>query len=61
LNPTNNSKWLSIKTESNDALAPFVKVGGIVPQDFGQESYTLIASDPTGRFSLLELEISTSP
>ena len=61
LYPTNNSKWLTIKTESNDALAPFVKVGGIVPQDFGQESYTLIASDPTGRFSLLELEISTSP
>ena len=50
LYPSNNAKWMTIKTEYNHADEPSVKIGGIVPQDFTSESYTLIASDPTGRF-----------
>lgn len=60
LYPSNHSKWLTIKSENNQASGPSVKIGGIVPQGYDSESFTLIASDPTGRFSLLEIKISAS-
>lgn len=61
LYPANHSKWLTIKSEDNHASEPSVKIGGIVPQSTEDESFTLIASDPTGRFSLLEINISANP
>ena len=61
LYPSNDAKWMSIKSENNDADEPSVRIGGIVPQDFTSQSYTLIASDPTGRFSLMEINFTTSP
>jgi len=49
----NQNRWLTIGNSSND----FVRLAGTVPNLSGNESFSLVVSDSTGRFSILSIYI----
>ena len=53
LYPNNLNKWLTIKEFTND----YVRISGIAPKAAGFESFSLVVSDTTGRFSILSIYI----
>ncbi|WP_407680166.1 Ig-like domain-containing protein, partial [Candidatus Chordibacter forsetii] len=57
LYPSGDTKWLQIKSQTNDSNGSTVTIGGVVPWESSSGSYTLIASDPSGRFSLLNIQL----
>ena len=57
LKPTGTANWLSIKSEFQENGIASVTIAGTVPSLIDSESYALIASDPTGRFTLLSINI----
>lgn len=57
LYPSGDTKWLQIKSQTNDSNGSTVTIGGVVPWESISGSYTLIASDPSGRFSLLNIQL----
>ena len=57
LSPNGRTKWLSIISEFQGPSLPSVTLGGLTPNDIGIWNYSLIASDPSGRFAILQLEI----
>ena len=57
LRPTGTANWLSIKSETQENGVAVVTIGGTVPSLFDRESYALIASDPTERFTLMSINI----
>ena len=59
LYPPRDSKWLQIKSHTNDSNGSIITIGGVVPRESSSGSYTLIASDPSGRFSLLNIQLVT--
>ncbi|MGA1101511.1 MAG: hypothetical protein ACO3VB_07060, partial [Opitutales bacterium] len=54
---SNGLKWFSIISEVNSGNDISVTIGGVVPKNFKSQSFSLVASDPTGRFSLLPVEL----
>ena len=54
---SNDLKWFSIISEVNSGNDISVTIGGVVPKNFKSQSFSLVASDPTGRFSLLPVEL----
>jgi hypothetical protein len=54
---SNDLKWFSIISEINTGSDLSVTIGGVVPKDFQSQSFSLVASDPTGRFSTLPVEL----
>jgi len=54
---SNDLKWFSIISEVNSGDDISVTIGGVVPKNFKSQSFSLVASDPTGRFSLLPVEL----
>ncbi len=57
LYPSGDTRWLQIKSQTNDSNGSTVTIGGVVPWESSGGSYTLIASDPSGRFSLLNIQL----
>jgi len=57
LYPSGDTKWLQIKSQTNDSNGSTVTIGGVVPWESSSGSYTLVASDPSGRFSLLNIQL----
>ena len=57
LYPSGDTRWLQIKSQTNDSNGSTVTIGGVVPWESSSGSYTLIASDPSGRFSLLNIQL----
>ena len=54
---SNDLKWFSIISEVNTGSDLSVTIGGVVPKNFQSQSFSLVASDPTGRFSTLPVEL----
>ena len=54
---SNDSKWFSIISEVNSGNDLSVTIGGFVPKNFQTQSFSLVASDPTGRFSTRPVEL----
>jgi hypothetical protein len=54
---SNNSKWLTILSEVNSGNDISVTLGGVVPSNFDKQSVSLIATDSTGRFSILPVNL----
>ena len=58
LSPNGRTKWLEHNFRiSRMPSHPSVTLGGLTPNDIGIWNYSLIASDPSGRFTTLQLEI----
>ena len=58
LDSSQHLKWLSIVSKVNYGNDISVTLGGIVPSNFETHSISLVATDPTGRFSILPVELS---
>ena len=54
---SNDSKWLTILSEVNSGNDISITLGGVVPSNFDKQSFSLIATDPTGRFSILPVNL----
>ena len=54
---SNDPKWLTILSEVNSGNDISVTLGGVVPSYFDKQSISLVATDPTGRFSILPINL----
>ena len=57
LHSSNDSKWLTILSEVNSGNDNSVTLGGVVPSNFDKQSVSLVVTDPTGRFSILPVNL----
>lgn len=57
LHSSNDSKWLTILSEVNSGNDISVTLGGVVPSNFDKQSVSLVVTDPTGRFSILSVNL----
>jgi len=57
LHSSNDSKWLTILSEVNSGNDISVTLGGVVPSNFDKQSVSLVVTDPTGRFSILPVNL----
>ena len=54
---SNDLKWFSIISEVNTGNDLSVTIGGVVPKNLQSQLFSIVASDPTGRFSTLPVEL----
>ena len=57
LSPSGYAKWLSIKSTEKSKELSSVTLHGRLPLNHGSRTYTIVATDPSGRFDLLDLKI----
>jgi hypothetical protein len=57
LYPTSMSKWLTIVSAENSGSDKHVTLGGTVPNGYQTHSFSLVVTDPTGRFSVLSVNV----
>ena len=60
LYPSGSNKWLSVQSTSSNINQSSITIGGQIPLSGGSGSYTLVASDPTGRFTILNIEVQAN-
>ena len=58
LYPSGSAKWISVESHSAGDGNFNVFISGVVPPTNANGLFTLVSSDPTGRFSLLPIEIT---
>jgi hypothetical protein len=57
LHSTPESKWISLKEKHiHDSVTSLV-IGGVIPKNNINETITVVAADPTGRFDLLPIKL----